>query len=331
MSFQELIQPLVAKADAISTQPALLAAILGSSIVFVFWAFSGGKKNEKLPPGPSPLPVLGNLHQFGTLPHRSLHELAKKYGPLMFLRLGSFPAVIVSSSKMAKVFLKTHDLAFANRPALAASELIAYNSRNIGCAPFGTYWKNMKKIWEMELLSPKRLEGFRSIREEEASLGMRAIWEKSKSGKVQVNVNQSIYAITSGVLWRMLAGRKYSDEDVGGGGAEVTKMVHELMSTMGNFNIGDFIPSIDWMDLQGLKRRMRRAHNFFDRVVEKIIDEHVERNKQHGKKSKQDMDIVDVLLDLMDNQTMEMEIQRVNIKAIILVRRFARLSSSFIA
>ncbi|GLJ19325.1 hypothetical protein SUGI_0347930 [Cryptomeria japonica] len=95
------------------------------------------KKNSKLRPGPTPWPIIGNLHQLGRLPHRSLYELSKKYGPVMFLRLGSLPCVVVSSSEMAKEFLKTHDLVFANRPSTAGGKLIAYNNKNIGFTSYG--------------------------------------------------------------------------------------------------------------------------------------------------------------------------------------------------
>lgn len=71
----------------------------------------------KLPPSPPGPPVLGNLHQLGEVTHRSLWPLSKKYGPLMYLKLGQFPTIVVSSAKMAKEILKIHDQECCNRPA----------------------------------------------------------------------------------------------------------------------------------------------------------------------------------------------------------------------
>ncbi|GLJ15590.1 hypothetical protein SUGI_0256200 [Cryptomeria japonica] len=97
---------------------------LGFSLIFLWIIYRFITKNKRqsdkeelgLPPGPRPWPVVGNLHLLGSLPHKALAKLATKYGPIMFLRLGSVPTVVVSSHAMAKEFLKTHDLIFANRP-----------------------------------------------------------------------------------------------------------------------------------------------------------------------------------------------------------------------
>ncbi|KAH9306142.1 hypothetical protein KI387_010546 [Taxus chinensis] len=72
-------------------------------------------------------------------------------------------------------------------------------------------------------------------------------------------------------------------------------------------NIGDFLPYLDWLDLQGINRRMKKAHLFFDRVVQKIIDDHVSVKR---KQTSNVTDIIDVLLAMAENDS-------VNIKAII--------------
>ncbi|KAF2298773.1 hypothetical protein GH714_027277 [Hevea brasiliensis] len=87
------------------------------------------KNDPQLPPGPPALPIIGNLHMLGKLPHRSLHQLAKKYGPIMSMRLGSVPAIVVSSPQAAELFLKTHDLLFASRPMLQASLYMSYGNK----------------------------------------------------------------------------------------------------------------------------------------------------------------------------------------------------------
>ncbi|GLJ34167.1 hypothetical protein SUGI_0686850 [Cryptomeria japonica] len=116
----------------------------------------------------------------------------------------------------------------------------------------------------------------------------------------------------------MLTGTRFSYDDVSGSGGELRDMVREVTSTIGSINIGDFLPYIDWMDLQGIKKRMKKAHNFFDRIVERIIDVHVEQRKRALDENREwAKDIVDVLLGVAESQTLEMEIRRENIKAII--------------
>lgn len=74
--------------------------------------------NVRLPPGPRGLPLIGNLHQFDASNPENVRKLSQKYGPLMSLRIGSVETLVVSSAKMAKEVLKTHDLAFCSRPTL---------------------------------------------------------------------------------------------------------------------------------------------------------------------------------------------------------------------
>jgi hypothetical protein len=80
--------------------------------------FYNAKGRLHLPPGPLlSLPVVGNLHQImGVLPHRSLRDLARRHGPVMQLRLGMVPTVVVSSAEAAREVLKTHDAACCSRP-----------------------------------------------------------------------------------------------------------------------------------------------------------------------------------------------------------------------
>ncbi|CAL5088134.1 unnamed protein product [Urochloa decumbens] len=128
---------------------------------------SSRRRTYNLPPGPKPWPIIGNLNLIGDLPHRSIHELSKRHGPLMHLRLGSLPVVVAASAEMAKSFLKTHDAVFSDRPSFAAGKHTAYNFSDILLPPYGAYWRQARRICAAELFSAKRLELFEDVRGDE--------------------------------------------------------------------------------------------------------------------------------------------------------------------
>ncbi|KAK4706474.1 hypothetical protein R3W88_033952 [Solanum pinnatisectum] len=129
---------------------------------------NSNSKTKRLPPGPWKLPLIGSMfHLLGGLPHQVLRDLAKKYGPIMHLQLGEVSLVVVTSPDIAKQVLKTHDIAFASRPKLLVGEILFYKGTDIVFSPYGDYWRQMRKICLLELLSAKNVKSFSSIRQDE--------------------------------------------------------------------------------------------------------------------------------------------------------------------
>ena len=95
--------------------PAYLVFLFLLSLLLLFIR-TRSRSNLNLPPSPPRLPLIGNLHQLGTHPHRSFRALSQRYGPLMLLQLGQVPALVVSSADMMKEIIKNHDIAFSSRP-----------------------------------------------------------------------------------------------------------------------------------------------------------------------------------------------------------------------
>eukprot|EP01018_Ginkgo_biloba_P024792 Gb_12834 [translate_table: standard] len=269
----------------------------------------GSKMKLKLPPGPRPLPIIGNLLMMGKLPYRTLRDLSEKYGPIMLIRLGSVPTVVASSPETAKEFLKTHDLVFASRPETSAGKYMCYNSTDVVFAPYGPYWRQMRRICMSELLSPKRLEALRFIREEEISHMIQLLAKNSVNGSIPVNVSKALTSLTADMICRMAFGRKYPDEDLDSRGFKT--MIQEVFHLNGLANIGDLIPYLEWMDLQGIRRRQRSVHKTFNAFFDKIIQEHRLDQTRPVK------DLVDVLLEISQDDSMDIKITQDNIKSVI--------------
>ena len=278
-----------------------------------------GKKSKtnhstlNLPPGPWKLPIIGNIHKFvGSLPHRALRDMAKKHGPLMHLLLGEVSTIVVSSPEIAREVMKTHDVIFASRPTSLAIKIITYDSTNIAFA-HGNYWRQLRKICTLELLSPKRVESYQPIREEELSTAIN--WIASKTGST-INLTEKTFATAYGITSRAAFGKKCKDQEKF---ISIVKESNELAGVC----IADVFPSVKLLHLiSGVKTKLERTHQEGDRIMGNIINEHREQ-KATGKKDEDARaeDLVDVLLKFHQEHSGDNEFSLTisNIKSIITV------------
>ncbi|TXG54659.1 hypothetical protein EZV62_019915 [Acer yangbiense] len=292
-------------------------------IIFAFFVFLfmmsikivkglANKSNPKMPPGPRKLPFIGNLHQLVcSLPHHRLRDLSKKYGPLMHLQIGELSTIVVSSPELAKEVMKTHDLNFAQRPFLLSAKYVSYNYTDIALAPYGNYWRQLRKICTVELLSAKRVQSFRSIREEEVLNLVKSIY--SNEGGSIINLSENIFVLTYGITARVAFGRKCKYQ------GEFISFVTEMVKIAGGFGvIADLYPSIKVLQfISGAK--LEKLHQVSDQILEHILDEHKERKKTKiglGEEVQQE-DLVDVFLRLQQDGDHEFSLTDSNIKAVI--------------
>ena len=123
----------------------------------------------------------------------------------MQLQMGEVLAIIISSPKVVEEVLKTHDAALANRPVVLAVEVMSYDHSSIVFAPYGDYWRQMRKICVMNLLSSKRVQSFRRIREEEVNNLIESI---SFSEGLPINLSEKIFSSTYSIASRAAIGKK---------------------------------------------------------------------------------------------------------------------------
>ncbi|KAJ7963657.1 Cytochrome P450 [Quillaja saponaria] len=287
--------------------------VLFTFFLFLFMAFSIVKRSTKnLPPGPRRLPLIGNVHQLtGALPHESLRNLAKKYGPLMHLQLGEVSHAIVSSPEIAKEVMKTHDIIFASRPHLLATRIIAYDSTNIAFSPYGSYWRQLRKICLVELLTQKRVQSLHFIREEEVSSFIVTI--ASHEGSV-INLSDMVSSLTNGIVSRAAFGKKSRD-----GQAFVSALLAAFQLVAG-FSIADLYPSIKVLQMiTGIKPKLEKIQKKFDSILENIIKEYKE-GKLMTKNStgETEENLLGVLLKVQAKNDLEIPLTNSNVKAVIL-------------
>ncbi|XP_049347910.1 premnaspirodiene oxygenase-like [Solanum verrucosum] len=270
-----------------------------------YWKNSNTQIRKRLPPGPWKLPLIGSMfHLLGGPPHRVLRDLAKKYGSIIHLQLGEVSLVVVTSPEMAKQVLKTHDLAFASRPMLIAAEIVCYNGSDIVFSPYGDYWRQMRKICIMELLSAKNVKSFNSIRQDEV---LRMIeFFRSSSGET-VNATKRIFQFASSMTCRSAFGKVFKEQD------ELILLIKKVSQLTEGFDVADIFPSLKFLHvLCGMKGKIMDVHHELDVILENIINEHKNNGELGGE------GLVAALLRVMKEGGHQFPITNDNIKAIIL-------------
>jgi len=217
-------------------------AILFITLSFIVFVFKN-KHHGRTAPGPKSLPIIGNLHMLGKLPHRNFQSLATKYGPIMSLKLGQVPAIVVSSPQTAELFLKTHDIVFASRPRTQASEFLSYGNKGMAFSEYSAYWRHVRKVCTVQLLSVSKVEIFAPLRREELRVLVKSLKNSAELGEV-VDLSNLLGELMENIVFKMVLGRAKDDR------FDLKFLIEEVMNLLGAFNLADYMPWLEVFDFQ---------------------------------------------------------------------------------
>ncbi|GMJ05447.1 RED ELONGATED 1, SUPERROOT 2, ALTERED TRYPTOPHAN REGULATION 4, RUNT 1, cytochrome P450, family 83 [Hibiscus trionum] len=280
---------------------------------FFFLLLKHGNNGGKLPPSPPALPLIGHLHMQlfdNSPPHVFLWKLSQKYGSLVYLRFGYKPTLVVSSAKLAKEVLKTHDLDFCSRPDRRGTRRLSYNALDLVFATYDGYWREIRKLCEVHLFS--RVQQHRPIREDEVARLMENICQLSGDTK-PVNLSDAMMCLSSTIICRVGFGKRYAEE-----GAERSRF-HRLLSEsealLSSFSFSDCFPFMGWVDrLTGFHNRLEKTFKELDMFYQELIDEHLDPNRLKPGQE----DIIDVLLQISKDGDFPFDLTIDHIKAILM-------------
>ncbi|XP_031498909.1 geraniol 8-hydroxylase-like [Nymphaea colorata] len=271
-----------------------LCILLPSLYIFNLIRF---RKTSKLPPGPVGFPVVGSLFELGSMPNESLARLSQLHGPLMALQLGFITTVVVSSAEMAEQVLHKHDQAFAGRTVGDAVKVLDYHHHSLVFSQNGERWRELRRICNTELFTPKRLDTLTGFREQKVQALLRHVHTACAAGRL-VNIAECAFGTALNLVANTIFSQDVVDLESESTG-EVKSIVWELLVLGAKPNLSDFFPALRWVDPQGLRRRTRtllkRLYGVFDQLIDKRMESDAAAN---GGKKKKYGDFLEVLLEL---------------------------------
>nr|WJZ49110.1 cytochrome P450 [Isodon lophanthoides var. gerardianus] len=272
-----------------------LALIAVAFLAMVGWShLSGSMRRKRLPPGPYPLPIVGNIFQMGGISHLSLARLSKKYGPVMSIRLGSLLNVVVSSPEMAKEVLTRQG--FTGRCIGQAARVLDHDKMSVGLIPLETdKWKEMRKISKEQMFAHHSLEKGQNLRHKKLQQLLDYVQGCCDGGRAV-----DIRATTFTTMLNVMSATMFST-DIAEFDSSETREFKEIMegniNVFGRPNFADYFPIFERFDPQKVRGD---AEVYIGRLI-RLIKSHLDRrlesrraNLNHPKPN----DLLETLMDI---------------------------------
>jgi len=279
---------LVAGRNPMASQLVVAVGLALCLIIISMYAFQLiADARRRLPPGPLPLPVVGNLLAVGRgNPQRSLARLAERYGPLMSLRLGVVPAVVVSSADAAREILQKHNAELADRPVLDAWHAHGHRANSVISLPPHARWRALRKLCATELFAPSRMKALQPLRQHKVEELVCYVSERAALGE-PVAVREPLFTASMNIVSRTMFSVDFDSAGLG----DIVKEATVLAATP---NVSDFYPAIAAADLQGVRRRMEPLVADFYQLLDEVFAQRL-LEREAGEPPKNDM--LDAVLD----------------------------------
>ncbi|XP_004505090.1 cytochrome P450 CYP82D47-like [Cicer arietinum] len=298
----------------IPSLPGVVAVTICATLLFIFILFRLRRSNShgvatKTPPPEAggAWPLIGHLHLLSVSqpPHVTLGNMAEKYGPIFTVRLGVHKTLVVSSSEIAKQCFTVNDGALASRPNSVAFEILGYNYAMFGFSPYGSYWRTMRKIATVHVLSAQQIDKLKHVMESEVKEAVKnsySFWLKLKnegnSERAITEMKKWFGNIALNVMFKTVMGKRFDGDEEEN--QRIRKALRDFFDLHGSFVISDTMPFLRWLDLDGREKEMKKTAKELDEFVSVWLDQHKRNKNPSG-----EQDFMDVLLSAVDDKDLD--------------------------
>ncbi|KAF8088277.1 hypothetical protein N665_0546s0009 [Sinapis alba] len=264
-------------------------------------------RSATLPPGPPRLPIIGNIHQIGKLPHRSFADLSRTYGPIMHLKFGRLNTVIVSTPEAAREVLKTHDQTLSGRSP--PNSILSINHQNVSVAwshPSSTYWRLLRRLSVTQMFSPQRVEATKALRMKKVQELVSFVNECSEREEA-VDISRASFTTVLNIISNILF-----SVNLGSYGSGKSNVFQDLVlgntEAAGRPDLANFFPFLAFLDLQGNSKKMKLCTESLLKVFRGFIDtKTAEKSLPNNPKDSSNNDFLDAILDLTVGDEAELD------------------------
>lgn len=236
------------------------------------------KQGLPLPPGPTAVPLLGNLVWLTIPDHMvfmsTLRSLHARYGPVIGLRMGSSLEVNVADRCLAHTALVERGAAVADRPELAARDLLGHNSAfTITSSNYGPRWRQLRRNFAAGFAQPARLVLFAPERERALAQLSDKLWRRQQEEEKLKAKGDSIMSMFQhamcGIMLAMCFGERLGESAVRDALAALRDMSLYSATELGVFAI---LPSVTTRIFRGRVQAMVAKRQRLKDIYLPLID-----------------------------------------------------------
>ncbi|KAL0538202.1 hypothetical protein IC582_027205 [Cucumis melo] len=282
----------------------LLLLLISFLLSIFYWAHPGGpawgrrrsRRSTAVIPGPRGFPVIGSMNLMTGLAHQKIASVAKSLQAtrLMAFSLANTRVIVTCHPDIAKDILNSS--VFADRPIKESAYSLMFN-RAIGFAPYGVYWRTLRRIASHHLFSPKQIKSSESQRRQIASQLVK-ILSSTATSSPHHRIRQTLKTASLNNMMGSVFGRFYNLSDSNPEVLLLQSLVDEGYDLLGLLNWSDHLPFLRDFDPQNIRFRCSRLVPKVNNFVTRIIDEHRQNS------NRETTDFVDVLLSLQQNENL---------------------------
>ena len=257
------------------------------AIIIVTMIANRFSTSKHLPPGPFPLPIIGNAHKLaGQSPYLTLTAMEKHYGKVFRLYIGSELTIVVGGAEALKEALVTKSAEFAGRPKTNTLDVYSSKAVAIAFVDYSPQWRIHRKIVVSSLkMYTNSLLKHGSIINEEVRLLLKRL--QSSNGQPHDITTEVQLAITN-VICTIVFGSRYELDD-----PEFLKVIEITNGIFAMFGSGSIVDVFPWLKFFPFKsvQRFKKFCEERDDLFGRIYREHVKANRVQDPR-----DLTDTLL-----------------------------------
>lgn len=241
-------------------------------------------RNCKLrPPGPPAWPIFGNFFDLGNMPHQSLYKLRAKYGPVLWLKLGSVNTVVIQSAKAANEMFKNQDHIFCDRKVPDALIARNYYQGSLAFGRYGVYWRILRRLCASELSVNRRINETAPIRRKCIDKTIQCIENDVAEAQVrgesgQVDLSHYLFLMAFSLIGNLTLSRELlnlqSKQEL-----EFFAAMVKCMEWVGKPNMSDYFPFLRSLDPQGIRRNMMKDMGCVLQIISGYVKERLDEQK----------------------------------------------------